>query len=198
MRPFRLKYSSSSGSGYTLGSNPSSSTLGGTRSTTTNTSTTNTNANASPTNGTVIEKTKNKLTHLRNNPSQPTFFAKALRSDVQHHHPITSSTANSSLYETPPQDLISLPFRLNVSSLHDKTRRNVPYLRHSWSRIDFVAVVSFWICFGLACFGVERGGGGAGYHVGVFRAMSVLRTARLLAISSGTTVSPFLSFWGLC
>ena len=36
----------------------------------------------------------------------------------------------------------------------------------------------------LAMAGVERGT----YHIGVFRAMSVLRTARLLAITSGTTV----------
>jgi hypothetical protein len=40
----------------------------------------------------------------------------------------------------------------------------------------------------LAEVGVERGGT---HHLGVFRAMSVLRTARLLAISSGTTVSFF-------
>jgi hypothetical protein len=51
----------------------------------------------------------------------------------------------------------------------------------------------------LACFGVERGGGGeGGYHIGVFRAMSVLRTARLLAISSGTTVSCFFFLFGGC
>jgi hypothetical protein len=112
----------------------------------------------------VLEKTQHKLRHLRN-PSQPTFFSKALRSDQP--------------------DMVSLPFRLNVASVHDKTRRNVPYLRHSWSRIDFVAITSFWITFILASVGVERGA----HHIGIFRAMSVLRTARLLAISSGTTVS---------
>jgi hypothetical protein len=48
-----------------------------------------------------------------------------------------------------------------------------------------VAIVSFWICFGLAMGGVERGQ----YHIGVFRAMSVIRTARLLTVTSGTTVS---------
>ncbi|KAI0919913.1 hypothetical protein AcV5_001858 [Taiwanofungus camphoratus] len=100
--------------------------------------------------------------HIRN-PSQPTFFSKALRS------------------ENP--DMLALPFRLSVTNSREQTQRNVPYLRHSWSRIDFVAIVSFWISFILASAGVERGQ----YHIGIFRAMSVLRTARLLAITSGTT-----------
>lgn len=79
---------------------------------------------------------------------------------------------------------ISLPFRLIVNQIHDKTYRNVPYLRQSWTRIDFVAILSFWITFGLAIGGVERGV----YHIGIFRAMSVMRTTRLLTITSGTTV----------
>ncbi|EKM51356.1 uncharacterized protein PHACADRAFT_263446 [Phanerochaete carnosa HHB-10118-sp] len=98
------------------------------------------------------------------NPSQPTFLSRALKSD------------NSS-------GALSLPFRLSVQKSHDSTQRNLPYLRHSWTRIDFVAVLSFWICFGLAAAGVEHGS----YHIGIFRALSVLRTTRLLAITSGTT-----------
>jgi voltage-dependent calcium channel len=82
-------------------------------------------------------------------------------------------------------DVIGLPFRLSVAAAQGKTHRNVPYLRQSWSRIDFVAVVSFWITFLLATLGLEESGT---YHIGIFRAMSVLRTARLLAITSGTTV----------
>ena len=113
-----------------------------------------------------LEKAQQKVTHLRN-PSQPNFFSKALRSD------------NS--------EVVSLPFRLNVASVHDKVHRNIPYLRQSWSRIDFVAITSFWISFVLSMVGVERGV----HHIGLFRAMSVLRTARLLALSSGTTVSAF-------
>src|SRR5882672_7760924 len=66
---------------------------------------------------TVFDKTKSKINHLCNS-SQPT-FTKALRSDTH-----TYSTSNTST--------ISLPFRLNVAD--DKTRRNVSYLRHSWSR----------------------------------------------------------------
>ncbi|KAF8639058.1 hypothetical protein AX17_001754 [Amanita inopinata Kibby_2008] len=95
-------------------------------------------------------------------PSHSTYFTNILKSD---------------------SDSLSLPFKLNIKHIQDKTRRNVPYLRHSWSRIDFVAIVSFWITFALAALGVERGT----YHIGVFRAMSVIRCARLLAITSGTT-----------
>jgi len=42
--------------------------------------------------------------------------------------------------------------------------------------------------FMLAVTGTERGK----YHIGLFRAMSVLRTTRLLAVTSGTTVSDLL------
>lgn len=87
-------------------------------------------------------------------------------------------------------DSIALPFRLSVQHIHDKVKRGLPYLRQSWNRIDFVAIVSFWIMFALATTGVERGR----YHIGLFRAMSVIRTARLLTITSGTTVSDFLKF----
>ena len=112
----------------------------------------------------MMEKAERLHLHLRN-PSEPTFLSKALRSDNG--------------------DKLSLPFRLSVESAHNTTQRNLPYLRHSWTRIDFVAVMSFWISFGLSMAGVEHGT----YHIGIFRALSVLRTARLLAITSGTTVS---------
>ncbi|KAH9931746.1 Ion transport protein-domain-containing protein [Amylocystis lapponica] len=100
--------------------------------------------------------------HIRN-PSHPTFFSTMLRSDNP--------------------DMLSLPFRLSITNSQEKTHRNVPYLRHSWSRIDFVAIMGFWVCFALSSAGVERGT----YHIGIFRALSVLRIARLLAITSGTT-----------
>jgi len=97
--------------------------------------------------------------------TKPTFFSNALRSDKS--------------------DVISLPFQLSITQIKDKAHRNIPYLRQSWTRIDFIAIVSFWIMFALAMTGVERGA----HHIGVFRAMSVIRTARLLSITSGTTVS---------
>ncbi|KAJ7112947.1 Ion transport protein-domain-containing protein [Mycena epipterygia] len=82
-----------------------------------------------------------------------------------------------------PPETLALPFRLSITNAADQTRRNAPYLRHSWSRIDALAIVAFWASFALATFGVERGE----HHIRVFRALSALRTARLLTITSGTT-----------
>ena len=79
----------------------------------------------------MMEKAAQMHEHIRN-PSTPTFFSRALRSD---------------------NDALSLPFRLSVQKSHETTQRNLPYLRHSWTRIDFVAVMSFWITFGLAMAG---------------------------------------------
>ncbi|KAH9916480.1 Ion transport protein-domain-containing protein [Fomitopsis serialis] len=110
----------------------------------------------------AVTKAQEVHAHMRN-PSQPTVFSTALRSDNP--------------------DVLALPFRLSVANARQQTQRNVPYLRHSWTRIDFVAIVGFWVSFALATAGVEQGE----YHIGIFRALSVLRTARLLAITSGTT-----------
>ncbi|KAG1893620.1 Ion transport protein-domain-containing protein [Suillus fuscotomentosus] len=112
---------------------------------------------------TIVDEPPSRA-HLRN-PSEPTFFSRALRSDQT------------------PSDVISLPFRLNIDNARDKVYRNMPYLRQSWGRIDFIAILSFWLSFALAMAGVERGS----HHVAAFRAMTVLRIARLLAITSGTT-----------
>ena len=109
-------------------------------------------------------------------PSEPTYLSKVMKSD-----------ANSLDTKHPDGDSLTLPFRLSISHLHSKTQRNVPYLRQSWTRIDFLAIVCFWIMFGLATAGFEHGNGGL--HIGVFRAISVIRTARLLSVTSGTTVS---------
>ncbi|KAJ6472696.1 Ion transport protein-domain-containing protein [Mycena vitilis] len=83
----------------------------------------------------------------------------------------------------PPPETIALPFRLSINSAAAQTRRHAPYLRHSWSRIDAIAIVAFWASFALAAIGVERGT----HHIRIFRALSALRTARLLTITSGTT-----------
>lgn len=58
------------------------------------------------------------------------------------------------------------------------------FLRHSWNRIDALAVLCFWISFGLASTGQE-----ASKNLWFFRSLSVLRAARLLAITPGTQVS---------
>lgn len=107
--------------------------------------------------------------------AKQTFFARALR-----------SAAADDGTEKRKQEYLGLPFRLSVYTAQDRVSRGVPYLRHSWTRIDFIAVMSFWATFILAEFGAERS---ASNHIAVFRALSVLRTSRLLAITSGTTVS---------
>jgi uncharacterized membrane protein YgcG len=68
----------------------------------------------------------------------------------------------------------------------DKQKKRLAYrafLRHSFNRLDFVAVVSFWISFVLAAAGIE-----SQYQLYVFRMMSCLRILRLLSITSGTSV----------
>ena len=58
------------------------------------------------------------------------------------------------------------------------------YLRHSWNRIDLVAVLSFWVMFFLALTREEMT---SSHHIYVFRALSVLRASRLLTVTSGTS-----------
>lgn len=58
------------------------------------------------------------------------------------------------------------------------------YLRHSFNRTDFVAVVSFWIALSLGALGVENT-----RVILVFQMLSCLRIIRLLNLTSGTSVS---------
>jgi len=57
------------------------------------------------------------------------------------------------------------------------------FLRHGFNRLDFVAVVSFWIAFALSITGLE-----ARYHLYIFRMLSCLRIIRLLALTNGTAI----------
>ncbi|KAI9674671.1 MAG: calcium channel protein [Caeruleum heppii] len=57
------------------------------------------------------------------------------------------------------------------------------FLRHSFNRLDFVAVTSFWIAFVLGIVGME-----SEQHLNVFRMLSCLRILRLLGLTSGTSV----------
>lgn len=66
---------------------------------------------------------------------------------------------------------------------HLKSPGRKAFLRHSWNRIDFLAVVAFWIMFLLASTGMEHR-----HALYVFRALAALRSARLLVITSGTAV----------
>jgi voltage-dependent calcium channel len=58
------------------------------------------------------------------------------------------------------------------------------FLRHGFNRLDFVAVVSFWISFVLGITGIE-----SSRHLYVFRMLSCLRILRLLSLTNGTAVS---------
>lgn len=58
------------------------------------------------------------------------------------------------------------------------------FLRHSFNRLDFVAVAAFWVSFILSLTGVEYN-----QQLYVFRMLSCLRLLRLLALTNGTSVS---------
>lgn len=58
------------------------------------------------------------------------------------------------------------------------------FLRHSFNRMDFVAVFSFWITFVLGITGSENR-----HHFYLFKMLSCLRILRLLALTHGTAVS---------
>lgn len=116
----------------------------------------------------MMEKTKGTIQRAHDvirDDSKSNFLANALRSDRP--------------------DTVSLPFKLIIEQTHQSTRRNMPYLRQSWNRIDFLSILCFWVSFGLATGGIERGP----MYIGIFRALSVLKISRLLAVTSGTTVS---------
>ena len=116
----------------------------------------------------MMEKTMDSIQRahdmVRDDPKS-NFLANALRSDKP--------------------ETVSLPFKLIIEQSHQSTRRNMPYLRQSWNRIDFLSIFCFWVSFALATGGIERGS----MYIGIFRALSVLKVSRLLAVTSGTTVS---------
>ncbi|KAH8919447.1 hypothetical protein BT69DRAFT_1246450 [Atractiella rhizophila] len=72
------------------------------------------------------------------------------------------------------------PFKLAIERQVESAQ--TPYLRHSWNRVDFVAILAFWTVFALAIADVEYD-----KHIYFLRALSVLRAARLLTITSGTS-----------
>ena len=57
------------------------------------------------------------------------------------------------------------------------------FLRHSFNRLDFVAVTSYWISFGLSLATIE-----SNQHIWVFEMLSCLRILRLLNLTMGTSV----------
>lgn len=62
------------------------------------------------------------------------------------------------------------------------------FLRHSFNRLDFIAVVSYWIFFILSLISHQSLN-----HLFVFRMLSCLRILRLLLLTNGTAVSSIAS-----
>ncbi|KAG8944623.1 calcium channel protein [Tulasnella sp. 424] len=110
-------------------------------------------------------------------------FGNRLRSG-SHAYPPGHSMERSSSWVGTKLGFERHPFQLAIEKQQSLSAQNLPYLRHSWNRIDFVAVTSFWIMFGLCITGMETT---PNTHLYIFRALSVLRVARLLAVTSGTT-----------
>lgn len=97
----------------------------------------------------------------------------------------TSMFLTSFLRSVDKPSVVSLPFRLTIEQSHHSIKRNMPYLRQSRNRIDFLSVLCFWTSFTLATGGIEKG---STLYIGIFRALSVLKVSRLLAVTSGTAV----------
>ncbi|MCJ1352190.1 MAG: calcium channel protein [Icmadophila ericetorum] len=57
------------------------------------------------------------------------------------------------------------------------------FLRHGFNRLDFLAVISFWIAFVIRYLGVSHD-----KHIFVFQMLSCLRILRLLGLTNGTSV----------
>ncbi|EED24171.1 calcium channel subunit Cch1 [Talaromyces stipitatus ATCC 10500] len=57
------------------------------------------------------------------------------------------------------------------------------FLRHSFNRLDFLAVISYWISFGLQITGYS-----SKHDIYIFQMLSCLRLLRLLGITDGTSV----------
>ncbi|PYH95928.1 calcium channel subunit Cch1 [Aspergillus ellipticus CBS 707.79] len=57
------------------------------------------------------------------------------------------------------------------------------FLRHSFNRLDFVALLSYWVSFFLSIYGVETR-----QQLYVFSMLSCLRILRLLSLTNGTSI----------
>ncbi|GAB0137777.1 hypothetical protein EsDP_00006030 [Epichloe bromicola] len=75
----------------------------------------------------------------------------------------------------------SLPSTMEEQQRYQLARR--AFLRHSFNRLDFVAVVSFWISLFLGVSGIE-----SQRRFYVFKMLSCLRILRLLALTHGTAI----------
>lgn len=105
------------------------------------------------------------------------------------------SMKKTSMFPTEPQASIIRTFtggldNHEVEELIDDPlqRRRVrlahrAFLRHSFNRLDFVAVAAYWVSFVLQIFGIE-----SRQQLYVFSMLSCLRLLRLLSLTNGTSV----------
>lgn len=93
--------------------------------------------------------------------------------------------------DAPSQPSIVRQFTGNVdpgAPGHTKQQQRIrmarrAFLRHSYNRLDFIAVVSYWISFAMQISRVEDTS-----HVYVFNMLSCLRILRLLGLTAGTSI----------
>ncbi|CAJ0546434.1 Ff.00g099070.m01.CDS01 [Fusarium sp. VM40] len=90
-------------------------------------------------------------------------------------------SAISRSFTTFMQGQQALPQTLEEHQRFQLARR--AFLRHSFNRFDFVAVVSYWITFCLSISGLETE-----HDLYAFRMLSCLRILRLLALTNGTAI----------
>lgn len=76
----------------------------------------------------------------------------------------------------------ALPKTLEDQLRYKLARR--AFLRHSFNRLDFIAVTAYWVSLVLGVSGIE-----SRHHLYVFKMLSCLRILRLLAVTHGTAVS---------
>ena len=104
--------------------------------------------------------------------------AKSVRGSRQ---PQSEPTALARSFTTFWQGQQALPKTFEDQQRFQLARR--AFLRHSFNRFDFLAVVAFWIDFVVTVTGI-----GSRHHLHVFKMISCLRILRLLAVTNGTAV----------
>ncbi|GAM41532.1 hypothetical protein TCE0_042f14721 [Talaromyces pinophilus] len=78
------------------------------------------------------------------------------------------------------------PFTDSSNDPRHGSRKRLAYrafLRHSFNRLDFLAVISYWVSFGLQITGYS-----SKHNIYIFQMLSCLRLLRLLGITDGTSV----------
>ncbi|AEO65760.1 uncharacterized protein THITE_2113147 [Thermothielavioides terrestris NRRL 8126] len=100
---------------------------------------------------------------------------KSVRQPPQEQQFVPAFARSFAVYGLPGQATLEEQQRLHLA------RR--AFLRHSFNRLDFIAVVSFWISFILGATGME-----SKHSIYVFRMLSCLRIIRLLALTRGNLI----------